>query len=173
MMTQTTESLHQTFQTSDSALDVEAMVRWLDRVDAHPPTAQLKQSMLELCPVAAGDRVLDVGCGVGHEVLRLAERVGPAGRVVGIDPSAPMIAQARRRAADRPLPVEYEIGDAHELAFPEEVFDLCRTERVLRYLHQGRKRRCARWPAWSAAEAGCWRRTSTQTRPSSTPPISR
>ena len=49
-------------------------MRWLDRIDAHPLTAQLKQSMLELCPVGAGDRILDVGSGVGHEVLRLAER---------------------------------------------------------------------------------------------------
>ena len=38
-------------------------MRWLDRIDAHPLTAQLKQSMLELCPVGAGDRVLDLGCG--------------------------------------------------------------------------------------------------------------
>ncbi|MBV9414414.1 MAG: methyltransferase domain-containing protein, partial [Solirubrobacterales bacterium] len=135
-MTQAIESLHQTFQTSDSALDVEAMVRWLDRVDAHPLTVQLKRSMLELCPVGAGDRVLDVGCGVGHEAIRLAQRVGPPGRVVGVDASAPMIAQARQRAGEVPLSVEFEVGDAHDLAFSVETFDLCRTEPVLRFLRR-------------------------------------
>jgi ubiquinone/menaquinone biosynthesis C-methylase UbiE len=133
-MTQTIESLHQTFRTSDSAVDIEAMVRWLDRVDAHPLAAQLKRSMLELCPVGAGDRVLDVGCGVGHEAIRLARRVGSPGRMVGVDASAPMIAHARHRAREVPFPVEFEVGDAQHLAFSDATFDLCRTERVLRYL---------------------------------------
>jgi ubiquinone/menaquinone biosynthesis C-methylase UbiE len=106
-MAPTMESLHQTFQRSDASLDVEAIVRWLDRVDGHPLTARLKRSMLEVCPVSPGDRVLDVGCGLGHEVSRLAERVGRHGQVVGIDASAPMIAEARRRAAETSRPVEF------------------------------------------------------------------
>ncbi len=133
-MTPTMESLHQTFQTSDSSLDVEAIVRWLDRVDGHPLTARLKRSMLEVCPVSPGDRVLDVGCGLGHEVTRLAEQVGPHGQVVGIDASQAMIAEARRRGAKRSCPLEFAVGDAHDLNFPDATFDLCRTERVLRYL---------------------------------------
>ena len=132
-MTRTMESLHQTFQ-RDDAVDVDAMVRWLDRVDAHPLVGEYKQKMLELCPVGAGDGVLDVGCGVGHEVMRLAHRVGSAGRTVGIDASPPMIAEAQRRAANVPFPIEFTVGDAHDLPFPDGTFDLCRTERVLRYL---------------------------------------
>ena len=135
-MTQTPESLHQTFQSNDPALDIEAMVRWLERVDAHPLTAQLKRAMLELCPVGAGDRVLDVGCGVGHEAIRLAQRAGSPGRVVGVDASPPMIAQARQRAREEPLPAQFDVGDAHHLAFPDGAFDLCRTERVVRYLRR-------------------------------------
>lgn len=45
-----------------------------------------------------GDRVLDVGCGCGDTSLALAKAVGPAGRVVGLDVSAPMLAVARDRA---------------------------------------------------------------------------
>ena len=91
--------------------------------------------MLEVCPVAPGNHVLDVGCGLGHEVTRLATRVGPSGRVVGVDASPQMIAEARRRTADVPFPTEFTVGDAHDLALPDATFDLCRTERVLRYLH--------------------------------------
>jgi hypothetical protein len=33
--------------------NVEASVRWLDRVDGHPLAQELKRRMLELCPVGA------------------------------------------------------------------------------------------------------------------------
>src|SRR5690348_14337608 len=46
----------------------------------------------------AGERLIDVGCGCGATTLMLAERVGPSGRVLGADISAPMLAQARLRA---------------------------------------------------------------------------
>jgi demethylmenaquinone methyltransferase/2-methoxy-6-polyprenyl-1,4-benzoquinol methylase len=47
-----------------------------------------------------GDTVLDVGCGPGSNFDLLRERVGPDGRVVGVDYSAGMVRRARRRAAD-------------------------------------------------------------------------
>jgi ubiquinone/menaquinone biosynthesis C-methylase UbiE len=133
-MTKTSESLHQSFQSGEDSPDVKAIVAWLDGIDAHPLIAAVKRAMVEQCPVGAGDRVLDVGCGLGHEVIRLASRVGAPGRVVGIDASAPLIAEARRRSADVLFPIAFEVGDAHQLDFPDGMFDLCRTERVLRYL---------------------------------------
>jgi ubiquinone/menaquinone biosynthesis C-methylase UbiE len=45
--------------------------------------------------VAAGERVLDVGCGCGQSSLQLAERVGAAGAVTGVDVSAVMLERAR------------------------------------------------------------------------------
>ena len=124
-------SLHQGFQETDES---EATFRWLDRVDANPLAQDLKARMLEVCPVRAGDQVLDVGCGLGHEALRLAERVGPRGMAVGIDINSTMIAEATRRAADSPLHPRFEVGDAQQLRFAADSFDMCRTERVLRYL---------------------------------------
>jgi ubiquinone/menaquinone biosynthesis C-methylase UbiE len=92
-------SLHQGFQ--DTGQDPQAAFRWLDGADAHPLVKELKGRMLELCPVRAGDQVLDVGCGAGHEVRRLAQTAGSQGRAVGIDASALMIAEASRRADGR------------------------------------------------------------------------
>jgi len=126
--------LHQGFQETGQSSDAEAAFRWLDRADESPLIRQLKGRMLEVCPVGAGDQVLDVGCGLGHEAQRLARLAGPRGRVVGIDANAAMIAEARRRAAGLDLPVTFEAGDAHEVALPDGTFDLCRTERVLRYV---------------------------------------
>jgi len=43
--------------------------------------------------VRPGDRVLDVGCGLGDDVRALAALVGPSGRAVGIDASEATIAK--------------------------------------------------------------------------------
>jgi ubiquinone/menaquinone biosynthesis C-methylase UbiE len=132
-------SLHRGFQQGADAVDSDAPFAWLDRADASPLIQGIKQRMLEVCPVRTGDRVLDVGCGLGHELQRLANRVGPQGRLAGIDASEAMVAEARRRAAELGMPITFEVGDAHALGFPDEHFDLCRVERVLRYLERPEK----------------------------------
>lgn len=129
-------SLHQGFQETGQSGGAEAIFGWLDRADESPLIQQVKRRMLDVCPVGAGDQVLDVGCGLGHEVHRLAQRVGPQGRVVGIDANPAMIAEARRRGAGLTLPVSFEVGDAHQVGFSDSSFDLCRTERVLRYVNR-------------------------------------
>ena len=127
-------SLHQSFQPTGQSFDTEATFTWLDRMDGNPLIQQVKRQMLDACPVREGDHVLDVGCGLGHEARRLAERVGPQGRVVGIDANPVMITEARQRTEGLHLPIAFEIGDAHHMDLPDNTFDLCRTERVLRYL---------------------------------------
>jgi len=127
-------SLHQGFQQTGESGGTEAVFRWLDGADESPLIQQVKRRMLDVCPVGEGDQVLDVGCGLGHEVRRLAQLAGPQGRVVGIDANPAMITEARRRGAGLALPVSFEAGDAHQVGFHDGSFDLCRTERVLRYL---------------------------------------
>lgn len=127
-------SLHQGFQATDQPTDTETIFRWLDRMNENPLILQVKRQMLDVCPVREGEHVLDVGCGLGHEVFRLAERIGPQGRVIGIDANPAMITEARRRASGLTLPIAFEVGDARDVDFPDNTFDLCRTERVLRYL---------------------------------------
>ena len=41
-------------------------------MNGSPLILQVKRRMLEVCPVGEGDQVLDVGCGLGHEVRSLA-----------------------------------------------------------------------------------------------------
>lgn len=57
-----------------------------------------EQAQRVLAP-ATGERVLDIGCGCGQTTLELAQRVGPSGRVVGVDISRPMLEVARARSA--------------------------------------------------------------------------
>jgi SAM-dependent methyltransferase len=58
-----------------------------------------------------GERVIDVGCGCGATTIQFAERVGPAGAVLGLDVSAPMLARARERAP-QDLPITLALADA-------------------------------------------------------------
>lgn len=90
--------------------------------------------MLDLCPVTDASVVLDVGCGLGTETVRLARRVSRRGRVHGIDASAAMIREARKRAKDLHLSVEFEVSDAQRLPFDDSSVDLCRAEKVLLYV---------------------------------------
>ncbi|GAA1158077.1 class I SAM-dependent methyltransferase [Nesterenkonia sandarakina] len=54
--------------------------------------------MIELLELTAGEQVLDLGCGTGMNFPLLQDQVGPNGRIVGIDRSADMLAQARKKA---------------------------------------------------------------------------
>ena len=86
---------------------------------------------LDLLALRPGSSVLDVGCGPGAVVPLLASRVETSGRVVGIDPSSELVAEAHRRFKDSGLPVEIAIGNAQTLDFADATFDAARTDRVL------------------------------------------
>lgn len=64
-------------------------------------------------PVKQGDAALDVGCGFGDTAIQLAERVGPEGRVVGLDCCTAFLDYGRKDAAARGLRnVSFAEGDA-------------------------------------------------------------
>lgn len=75
--------------------------------------------------VAAGSSVLDVATGTGIVARSAADAAGPGGRVVGVDHNEAMLEVARRLRED----VEWQVGDAHELPFPDDAFDavLCQS----------------------------------------------
>jgi SAM-dependent methyltransferase len=98
----------------------EAWVRMQDRTDAF--IDPLGRIAIERLGIAAGARVLDVGCGCGQTLLQLAEVAGPSGRVLGVDISPPMLARARERIAGQPT-IELALGDAQTYVFAPGAFD--------------------------------------------------
>jgi ubiquinone/menaquinone biosynthesis C-methylase UbiE len=74
--------------------------------------------------------LLDLGCGPGTITVDLAGRVAP-GRVLGVDASADVIAQAQT-ASDGA--VEYAVGDAYQLDVPDASFDVVHAHQVLQHL---------------------------------------
>jgi ubiquinone/menaquinone biosynthesis C-methylase UbiE len=79
-------------------------------------------------PARAGLDALDVGCGTGFLTFELAAR---GHRVTGIDFAPAMIAEARRKAAERGVAVRLEEGDAERLAFAPASFDLVISRHLL------------------------------------------
>lgn len=78
----------------------ESAQRWVESqaaLDAQLET--LGRRAMDSAALQSGERVLDVGCGCGTTTLELAGRVGRTGAAIGVDISAPMLAQARRAAA--------------------------------------------------------------------------
>jgi SAM-dependent methyltransferase len=68
---------------------------------------------IEIHPPAAGDRVLDIGCGFGDTTQRLAGLVGDDGEAVGVDVSGPFLELAREEAEAAGIAnVTYRLGDA-------------------------------------------------------------
>jgi len=81
--------------------------------------------------IGGGQHVVELGCGPHGCLDLLAERVGPSGRVVGVERSAESVELARRLAADRTLGnVEVLNGDARATGLPRAAFD-CVTARLV------------------------------------------
>lgn len=80
-----------------------------------------------------GERILDVGCGPGFYCAELLEEVGPSGRVVGLDASAPMLALAERRCAGHEN-VELRAAEADALPVQDATFDGAISVQVQEYV---------------------------------------
>jgi ubiquinone/menaquinone biosynthesis C-methylase UbiE len=77
-----------------------------------------------LARLQPGEQVLDVGCGTKILAVMAKKRGGETGRVRGIDPSVPMIARARRRAARRGTAIDFPPAVIERLPYPEQTFDV-------------------------------------------------
>jgi SAM-dependent methyltransferase len=93
-------------------LDVEAYAR-----HSLPELGPVAERLVEFADPPWDGAVLDVATGPGTAALIAARRVGPGGRVVGIDLAPPMVAHAER-AADKlgMAHASFVVGDAEELA---------------------------------------------------------
>jgi SAM-dependent methyltransferase len=80
--------------------------------------------------LAAGERVVDVGCGAGIDSLIAAKMVGPAGAVVGVDMTVAMLEKART-AADGVDNVEFQQGFGEEIPVPDGWADVVISNGVL------------------------------------------
>lgn len=80
--------------------------------------------LVELVDMQRGQQILDVATGTGAAAVAAARRVGPTGRVTGVDIATEMLAQARRNVAATDLSnVDLQEADAEALPFQARTFD--------------------------------------------------
>lgn len=100
----------------------------------------LRLMTADLAQLQPGEAVLDVGCGTGTLALVAKERVGATGRVTGIDPSAQLLARARRKATRRSLEINFQPGVIEQLPFPDQSFDVVLSTLMMHHLPDDLKR---------------------------------
>jgi len=113
-------------------------LEWIARQSAHPAgwlghvvarvmaleTAAVNRRVLAALEPKSGEHILELGCGHGRALRRVARRAAP-GVAVGVDPSAVMRNVARRhlRRAIAGGHARVEAGDSRSIPAPDDAFD--------------------------------------------------
>jgi ubiquinone/menaquinone biosynthesis C-methylase UbiE len=90
-----------------------------------PLVESVHRSAIQALQLPSGSGGLDAGCGIGLQALLLAEAVGPAGHITGLDLSAEFLVHAREIVEKAGLSerISFQEGDVRELPFDDETFD--------------------------------------------------
>jgi ubiquinone/menaquinone biosynthesis C-methylase UbiE len=83
-------------------------------------TVPLARELVEAAELRPGAEVLDVACGTGHVALEAARAFCD---VTGVDYVPELVEVARRRAEAEGLDVDFQVGDAEAMPFPDDSFD--------------------------------------------------
>lgn len=122
------------FRAVDDHPEATMLLRAMEETARWEATQQLRAWERERLALRSGQRLLDVGCGLGDAALALSADLGEHGEVVGVDGSKVMIAEAQVRAAGARCAVRFAVGDACALDEPDGGFDAVRSERMLQWV---------------------------------------
>jgi ubiquinone/menaquinone biosynthesis C-methylase UbiE len=95
---------------------------FIDFLDRQEDIRNLRAKAASRMKLAAGQRALDLGCGIGGATFPLAEITGPAGLAAGVDISTAMVEAATKRVGSRPG-IEFKVGEACAIPYPGDFFD--------------------------------------------------
>jgi ubiquinone/menaquinone biosynthesis C-methylase UbiE len=125
---------HETAHAPHTAGSVIRWARWYDLLDrAVPFGRRVRSKLVDLAAPADGDQVLDVGCGTGTLALALHARMR-GGKVYGIDPSPPMIAVAKEKAAKAGADIDFRLATIEALPFADSSLHIVTSTLMLHHL---------------------------------------
>lgn len=126
----------QAFRTSDGAGLLPDLIHCLDFMNGLPFFTSYKAHTWQALAVRNSYKVLDVGCGIGFDVIEMAKQ-HPLTEFWGVDISEPFLEVARIRAKDL-ANVRIRLGDADNLSFDSNYFDGTRIDRSLQHMENPR-----------------------------------
>jgi SAM-dependent methyltransferase len=98
--------------------------RWASRQQAQDILlAPVADVLIDRAEPAAGERIIDIGCGSGFTTIAFAQKVGSSGHVLGVDVSGPMLERARQ-STPKDAPIDFVLADATVYPFEAASFDL-------------------------------------------------
>lgn len=116
------------FRDVDTA-NVAKIQRCLDAMQGMDSFKSYKQRTLELLSGNGGSAALDIGCGLGDDVIKLSDRFG---RAVGVDASRALVEAAKQRHQE--MSCAFIHADARKLPFDDSEFDAVRIDRSLQHI---------------------------------------
>jgi 2-polyprenyl-3-methyl-5-hydroxy-6-metoxy-1,4-benzoquinol methylase len=126
-------------------------------------------ALVEYARPHAGMKILDLASGTGEPAISLAVAVGPEGHVTALDLSKDLLKIAEQRAQQRGLKnLAVEQGDANQLPFPNQQFDLATSRFGVMFFEDKAFSECCRvlksgaracFLAWGSPEQPYWAST--------------
>jgi ubiquinone/menaquinone biosynthesis C-methylase UbiE len=108
-------------------------IDFLEFLDKREDIKRIRTAAAKHLNLSAGQKVLDIGRGIGGATFPLAEITGPTGLAADVDISAAMVEAAKSRSGAC-SGVEFRVGEACALPYADGFFDAARSERVFLYL---------------------------------------
>ena len=121
------------FDKVDATSEQGMFFAFLDQVEVLPDVVRRRQRSYDLLRLKPGQHAVDVGCGLGTVVREIAVAL-PRGRAMGIDLSAAMIAEARRRAAANGVTATFEESSVETLPLARGSVHAYRAERLYQHV---------------------------------------
>ncbi len=95
---------------------------------------EYKQVSYEVLDLKEGYNVLDLGSGLGDDVIAVARMVGLNGKVIGVDINEKAIESSKEKVKDLDLPIEFHLGNGENIEFESNFFDCVRSDRTFQHI---------------------------------------
>jgi ubiquinone/menaquinone biosynthesis C-methylase UbiE len=105
----------------------------MEEFNLSPGAVERRARILSALALEAGTHVLDVGSGPGHQAYEIAQVIGSEGHIEGVDSGEDAVATGRRRCEGLEN-ASFALGDAYDLPYEAERFDVAMSSQVFEYL---------------------------------------
>jgi ubiquinone/menaquinone biosynthesis C-methylase UbiE len=123
------------FTDVDEDPDPRWFIDFMDIANSRPEYISINQSLVKaMSSNIAPKRILDLGSGTGDDTRQLFSVLKNVEEIVGVDRSAMMVNEARRRCEGMSLPITFRQEDGSHLNFPDSYFDAARAKLVLMHV---------------------------------------